>query len=210
MPFYKEISTLDATIVLWELSDSLEELNTLYLLKKSEQEHYNRISSEKRKKEFLASRILLNKVVADDPEIIYSKSGKPFLINSKKHISISHSANFAALIASNHTVGIDIEQSMRSIDRVATRFLNPVELEFINTLENKQLAKILFWAAKEAIFKCSEFQGIQFNTQIRIAPFQFGKSNKFEGTLFSSAKKVNYILHYFFIENNVMVYCVEH
>jgi len=209
MPFYKKINTSGVRIALWQLNDSLEELKNSCLLKKSDQEHFDCITSEKRKKEFLASRILIKKLVADNSEIIYNNLGKPFIKNSKKHISISHSANFVAVIVSDKRVGIDIEQSTRNIDRVATRFLHSRELEFIESMKNKQLAKILYWAAKEAIFKCSEFQGIQFNEQIIIAPFDFEQSNKFEGTLKSAAKNVNYRMHYFLVENNVMVYCVE-
>lgn len=209
MPFEKKINTPVGTIAIWKLGDSLEELNGLYTLNNSDEEKFGQLTAERRKKEFLASRILVENILGKNQEIYYHQSGKPFLKGSKINISISHSADFVSVFISEKKIGIDIEQTTRNIDRVATRFLHPKEQAFIKRLENQQLAKILFWSAKEAIFKCSDLQGIEFNKQIIIAPIDFNNSNKFEGTLQHSLKNVNYMLHYFLLENNVMVYCVE-
>lgn len=208
MPFFENITTPNGIIPIWKLSDTLDELSTFCTLNTSDKIKYDQLHSERRKKEFLASRILIQQLIPTE-ELLYNQAGKPFINNSSKHISISHSADFATVIVSNKPVGIDIEQATRNIDRVATRFLHPDEQHFIAQQKNQQFAKILFWAAKEAIFKCSEFQGIQFNEQIFIDPFLIEKSNKFSGSLLTSLKKVNYNLYYYSIENNVMVYCVE-
>uniref|UniRef100_UPI00321699C5 4'-phosphopantetheinyl transferase family protein n=1 Tax=uncultured Draconibacterium sp. TaxID=1573823 RepID=UPI00321699C5 len=209
MPFVKEIHTPVGPIAIWKLSDSLSKLSSLYTLRDSEQEKFERITSERRKKEFLASRILTQKLAGIDQEIIYNKSGKPFLKDRNTHISISHSADFAVVFISDKKNGIDVEQTTRNIDKIATRFLHPTEQEFIERQENRQLLKILFWSAKEAIFKCSGYQGIQFNQQIQISDFNNSESNEFTGNLHTLTRSFSYKLYYFIIENNVMVYCVE-
>ncbi|MCY1722529.1 4'-phosphopantetheinyl transferase superfamily protein [Prolixibacteraceae bacterium Z1-6] len=209
MPFVKEINTPEGKIAIWNLNDSTKELGSYCSLSNSDQEKLNNITSERRKKEFLASRILVKKLTGSNQQIIYNKSGKPFLKDREKHISISHSANFAVVFISERKIGIDIEQTDRNIDRIAARFLHHKEKDFISMLENQQFAKILFWAAKEAIFKCADSVGIQFNKQIRIADFDIERSRKFNGTLMNSTKNIQYELHYLIIENNVMVYCVE-
>lgn len=209
MPFEKTINTSIGVIGIWNLNDSLEDLINQCQLSDSEQQRFTSLIAERRKKEFLASRILLEKLLGKNQEIIYNDSGKPFLNGTSKNISISHSADFATVFISEKNIGIDVEQTTRNIDKVASRFLHPNEQKFIEGLENQQGATILFWSAKEAIFKCSESQGIQFNTQILIPPFQLNSEGEFTGSLQLSKKKDTFKLHYVFFKNNVMVYCVE-
>jgi len=209
MPFEKKINTPHGTIGIWNLNESSEILLEQCSLSTVEEEKFNTFIIERRKKEFLASRIILQNLLDKNQEIEYSQEGKPHLKSKIHNISISHSADFACLFFSDKNIGIDIEQTTRNIDRVATRFLHSKELEFIDTTNNPQHTKILFWAAKEAIFKCAEDVGIQYNEQIFIEPFQLKNEGDCNGYLQLEQKKVNFKLHYFFIENNVLVYCVE-
>jgi phosphopantetheinyl transferase len=209
MPFEKKISTTDGLIGIWNLNDSLDDLKKQCQLSDSEEQRFDTLIIERRKKEFLATRILLQKLFGSHQLIIYNAVGKPLLQNSSKNISISHSADFVTIFVSEKVIGIDVERTTRSIDKVAKRFLHPKEQEFIEILENKQWAKILLWSAKEAIFKCSKFQGILFNEQIRIKPFALKAEGDFEGSLQLDENKTIFNLHYIFFKNNVMVYCVE-
>ncbi len=211
MPFEEKIHTSHGDIAIWDLDDSVEELQQQSSLSDFEQQRFETFTAERRKKEFLATRILLHSLLENKDEIVYPDStGRPFLKNSKKNISISHSLDFAVVIVSDKKIGIDIEQTNRNIDRVAKRFLHPSEQEFISKQENQQNAKILFWSAKEAIFKCSEFQGIEFNEQIIIHPFNLNKTEgEFKASLLYNKQKINYLLKYRFFKNNIMVYCIE-
>lgn len=209
MPFKETINTPFGTIGIWELTDSSEELSRLCTLSNADQQKFDSFIAERRKKEFLASRILTEQLLGKNQEIIYTNSGKPSLKNSNSNISISHSSDFACVFISDKNIGIDVEQTTRIIDKVAKRFLHPKEQEFISMLEQQQEAKILFWAAKEAIFKCTDNQGIEFNEQIFIEPFELNTEGVCRGFLKLVEKKVNFKLHYFFFKNNVLVYCVE-
>lgn len=209
MPFEKKITIPDGIIGIWNLNDSVDDLYKYCQLSDSEKLKFDFLIAERRKKEFLATRILLHKLLGKTQEINYEKVGKPFLKNSSKKISISHSTDFVTIFISERNIGIDVEQTTRSIDKVAKRFIHPKEQEFIETLENQQLAKILFWSAKEAIFKCSRSQGILFNKQIYIKPFLLKTEGYFKGILKIDENKIIFDLHYLFFKNNVMVYCVE-
>jgi 4'-phosphopantetheinyl transferase EntD len=112
-------------------------------------------------------------------------------------------------MVSKQKTGIDVEQLNRNIDRVANRFLSTAELLDVNNSSDPQTAKIIYWGAKESIFKCSHFHGVQFNKQIIIPAFQIEKEGFFEGKLIAENKVEHYILWYFTIENNMVVYCVE-
>ncbi len=211
MPFEEKINSSFGDIAIWDLNDSLEELFQQSSLSDSEQERFNTFTAERRKKEFLATRILLDKLLKSKDEIIYPDiSGKPGLKHSNKNISISHSVDFATLIISDKKVGIDIEQTTRNIDRVASRFLHPTEKDFIQKQENQQNTKVLFWCGKEAIFKCTELQGIEFNKEIIIHPFELNTTEgEFKATLYKNNQHFAYLLKYRFFKNNVIVYCVE-
>ncbi len=209
MPFEKIITTPVGRIGIWSLRDSSDELATQCTLSEIDQLKFDNFIAERRKKEFLASRILLQKLLNKNAEIEYNQAGKPYLKHSNLNISISHSVDFACVFISEKNIGIDVEQTTRIIDKIATRFLHPKEQEFIAGLQKQQEAKLLFWAAKEAIFKCIDDQGIEFNKQIFIQPFSLSSEGTCKGSLQLMLKKVNFKLHYFFMKNNVVVYCVE-
>jgi phosphopantetheinyl transferase len=61
-------------------------------------------------------------------EIDYNANGKPFLVNSKEYISISHSRNFIGILKAPFDVGLDIEEINERITKIKNRFLNEDEL----------------------------------------------------------------------------------
>lgn len=209
MGLSNKIETEDGLIGIWKLEESPEELLPLITLSADDERKYKAITHKNRQCEFLASRLLLNDLLNRKPEIHYDEKGKPELKNTPLNISISHSGNFACVFLSEKRIGIDIELAMRSIDRVATRFLHFEEKEHISKLNNQQLAKIIYWSAKEAIFKSSDTQGIQFNQQIRIENFDPEQDRSFFANLHLPVKSTHFQLHYLLVENNVLVYCVE-
>ncbi|MEN8117121.1 MAG: 4'-phosphopantetheinyl transferase superfamily protein [Bacteroidota bacterium] len=209
MPLVKKIKSEAGVIGIWELTEPVNKLFIDTILSDAETEQFNKFKVERRKKEYLATRLLLTALLKTKAEIQYTERGKPFLKNKTTNISISHSNDFVTVFLSEKKIGIDVEQTNRNIDKISTRFLHKKELEFISGLPNPQDAKILFWSAKEAIFKCSYSHSIQFNEQIFIFPFEPRTSGEFSGTLQTKGNKTDYRLNYLFIKNNVVVYCVE-
>nr|WP_321355471.1 4'-phosphopantetheinyl transferase superfamily protein [uncultured Draconibacterium sp.] len=211
MPLIEKIANKNGTIGVWELKETADDLLKDCKLNSTDSERLESFKAEKRRKEFLASRLLLQNLLPECPAIIYrDKYGKPSLINSDLNISITHSADLAAIILSEKNIGIDVEQRHRNIDKVVTRFACPEEIEFIEKSNDPQLVKILLWSSKEAIFKCCGIQGVQFNRQIAITPFDYNAQSNFSGALRHPDKKANYELFFRIIKNNILVYCVQH
>jgi len=209
MPFVKKIKVKNGIIGIWELTESAESLISTFQFSENEAVEFKKFKGEKRQKEYLATRLLLQQLFNEKAEITYQKSGRPQLKDSVLNISISHSAELVVVFISKELVGIDIEGVYRKIDRVTKRFLHAKELEWIEKSENSQSLKITFWCAKEAIFKCSFEAGVQFDTQIFIPPFEIEKTSNFEGILTSEKGVENYSLWYLQFQNNIIVYCVE-
>jgi len=209
MPFFKNIQNKFGLIAVWKLTENWEELLPLVRLTEADKKRFDLIHSVKRRAEFLSTRILLRRTLGEHESIDYTSIGKPVLQNSQKHISISHSADFACIFIAEQRVGIDIELGKRNIERVADRFLHIEEKKHLAELPDPQLGKITYWSAKEAIFKCSDAHGIRFNEQIRVQNFSPENNAEFLAKLLLPGHTSVYRLKTHLFENNVMVFCVE-
>lgn len=209
MPFFSEIENEHGRILVWKLSEKWEDLLPQITLTATDQLRFDTLRFDKRKTEFLATRILINKELGPHTIIHYSPKGKPLLQNNKQHISISHSANFACIFIAEKKIGVDIEVVNRDINRITKRYLHSDEIKHITGLSDPQLGKIAYWSAKEAIFKCSDAHGIRFNEQIRVRPFDPAEEIAFSAQLILPGHVAEYHLKTQLIENNVMVFCVE-
>ena len=116
MAIVKIIETNAGKLGIWKLSESSETLTGLYPFSKSEKSEFNLIKSEKRKKEFLAVRILLVKMLHSKTRILYNSNGKPYLKSSILNISISHSPELVTILLSEKNAGIDVENINRKTE----------------------------------------------------------------------------------------------
>jgi len=176
-------------IALWEISESLEEL--MKLVKNAPPN----FSSEKRKKEHLTSRLLLNEI-SPNTLIFYNEFGAPEL-NTDKHISISHSKNLVAVIISEKKVGIDIEEISEKALRLSSKFVS----EKNRTTLNKEKATLI-WCLKEAVFKWHQKGKVDFIKDIIIPPFTVNE----KGEIKAQFKNTELILNYQKINNHYLVY----
>ncbi len=206
MPFIETISTETGDLGIWKLGETSAELTGLFHFSDSERVEFNKIKNEKRRLEYLATRLLLQYLLNEKPEIEHLESGKPILRNSNKNISISHSNEFVVILLSSKKIGIDVENTEREITKIAAKFLHRKELDRITKTANKNLTTTIYWSAKEAIFKCTDLDGIQFDEQIIIHPFDVEDRGFFTATFI---KNIRFKLWYRLYENNVIVYCVE-
>lgn len=88
------------------------------------------------------------------PEIRTTPLGKPFFAEGNLHFSISHTPNWVFCVLSERPVGIDAEETNRSIDlRLADKILSSDEKAQFDRAENKQTALLRFWVLKEAAGK---------------------------------------------------------
>jgi len=209
MPFIQQIQFEFGNAGIWEMTETPAELLNMIKLSDAEKNHLLKISAPKRQVEFLATRILTEKITGGKSEIVYQTDGKPTLLNSRKFISISHSANLVVVFISELNCGVDVETINRDTDRIAKRFLHPSEMENIRNSDQPKLLQLLYWCAKEAIFKCSPQKGVQFNEQILITPFNMNHETHFIASLTSETGNENFNLWFLQIKNNMLVFCVE-
>jgi phosphopantetheinyl transferase len=209
MPFLKKIEVENGILGIWELTESIDSLISEFQFSENEKVDFKKFALTKRQSEYLATRLLLQILLGKKAEIVYQESGRPQIKNSTRNISITHSKNLVAIFISDFLGGIDVEIADRNIDKVVSRFLNPIELSWIEQSNNPKLLKMLFWCAKEAIYKCACQSGLQFDTQILIPPFDFANTNFFNGKVALKNRTSNYKLWFFELENNIVVYCVE-
>ena len=190
MPITYKIEKKEVSILVWEITEKLEELLDLY----GNINTFN-YTSEKRKKEHLISRLMVNKL-CENGTIIYNEFGAPELDNGK-HLSISHSNELVALIISDTKSAIDIEKISGKALRIASKFVAEKNLIKLN----KEKATLI-WCLKEAIYKWYQKGNIDFIKDI-IIPELFAKKNG-KVTAYFRGRKLN--LNSLKINNHYLVY----
>lgn len=193
LTFLENINT-DTAIGLWKITESPEDLMARLQLKEHELKLLSSLSKEKRNLHWLATRVLLRKMLNTNQYIDCQadENGKPILINHPHHISLSHSYEYAAVMVSKtKKVGIDIEIIKEKIERVKNKFLNNQELSFINS--DHQIEQLyVCWCAKEALYKLNGKKETSFKNHIHLEDFVYRE----KGSLSAKIEKEN-IAHQF-------------
>lgn len=178
--FNKKIDD-DSVLAVWKIEETEEQLLSSLQLKQHELDVIATLSNGKRALHWLATRVLLRKMLntADYIDCQMDEHGKPYLVNSDTHISLSHSYDYAAVIISKgKQVGVDIELIKMKIKSIKHKFLSDVELAQKQIGDNTN-GLYVAWCAKEAIYKWHGKKGLEFKQHIHIKPFKL----KDEGTL---------------------------
>lgn len=155
-------------IALWQIDEDIAFFKQRLQLNNQEEEHLASLSDRKAL-EWISARYLLQLMSGNKERIFIVKDqyGKPSIDASAYHISISHSADMIACIASSHSVGIDIQKVVSKISRIAPKFCNESEKEKI-TDKDAMLYYHLIWGAKECIYKAYGKRGVDFKKHMHI------------------------------------------
>jgi phosphopantetheinyl transferase len=211
MPLYKTIQHNSNTqILIWNITESFEQLNQEVQLNEKNQLRLNGMKSEMHQRAFLSIRKLLALAGYSDFDLYYDEFGKPHLID-EKHISITHSHHFSAIILSNETVGIDIEMQREKILKIAHKFVNDEELERLQKMDTNDYIKKLTvkWGAKEAIFKIRNEKGISFKDHIQVTPFKLNEIQTLADLNYNSTNQ-KFTIHFSELDTNfTLVYAFE-
>jgi 4'-phosphopantetheinyl transferase len=209
MPLFKTINVSPTTqILVWKVTESFDELLSKVVLKDKTQLRLNGMKSEMHQRAFLSVRMLLQEMSFTDKNLHYDEFGKPYL-DCHNHISITHSHNFAAIIVSDETVGIDMELQRDKILRIADKFVDS-EFDYLKPEPIEEYIKKLtvIWGAKEAVFKIRNEKGISFKDHINVKPFSLTENQTQACLLFDDLKK-KFEVNYLEIENFTLVYAFE-
>lgn len=204
--------TLDngATIAIWEITESEDDLRTLCSpIPNDELEELEILRSEARRKEKLAVRALLNELYPEKVYLGHHDNGKPYIQNCADEISISHTNRFVAIITHDEEdVGIDIECVNRDFSAVEKKALSEEEIDDLSD-KNHNLQLAIYWCAKEAIYKRMSQHGVDFAKQMEVDKFNPKEEGDIEATFINKdGSEEEFELEYEVFDNHVMVWLV--
>lgn len=162
------------TVLLWAITESEEQLNSL--VNAQDRASAGRFRSSLRRIEHLAWRAALRQIVGD-AEVCYNDTGAPYIAgasccdigDSEKQevfISAAHARGMAAVIVSNGPCAIDTESVTRNLERTSARFISPAER--VLSASGDPEFPVMIWCAKEALYKFSGRRELDFLTDLEI------------------------------------------
>lgn len=202
MPIYlrKQVDA-HGLLAVWHLTEGVETLFEIctqrQLIDRPEIVRANRFTNNKRKREWLGTRLLLSEMTDSQHTIYYAESGRPFFKDQSYNISISHSGDLVAVLLSRkHQVGIDVEQVSDKIARIALKFLHPQEVDAIKSMDD--ITKLyLHWCAKEVLYKIADKTGLSFKNNMKINSVdKIALEGTFMGNIFTNQFKEHFLLNY--------------
>lgn len=172
MPLYKTITVNTHTkVLIWKIEESYEQISEGIPLTDNCSNRVNGMKSDLHRRGFMSVRHLLAQEGYTDFDLYYDDYGKPHLKDGK-HISITHSFTFSAIIVSDIEVGIDIEKQRHKILKIAHKF-TPVEEYRTLANEDAIMRKLtMVWGAKESLYKSFAMPGLSFLQHIYVEDFR--------------------------------------
>ena len=199
----------EATIAVWQITESEAELRELSATPSDEMEEISFIQSESQRKQRLAVRALLNTLFDEKVYLSHHDNGKPYLENNPINISITHTEKYVAVILhEDEDCGIDVESLDRDFSAVEKQALSEDEIEDLDDdKRNEQLA--IYWCAKEAVFKLLSRYSVDFAEQIEIERFRPRGEGELEATFVDKdGDEEEFELAYTTFDRHVLVWVV--
>lgn len=205
MPIVREWSVFEGCqLLIWEITESLEDLGQGLIIHPDEWEDYYTISHPQKQLEWLTGRRAMQTLIESQywpyEGMMKDQYGKPFLRNRVAEISLTHTARYIVVASHISSIGVDLERVAPKIARIASKFLSTSEYQAasidldLNTL-------CTYWCAKEALYKLQGRHGLSFREQIFIDAFT--AENEFlSGTIYPTHHKPStHVLQRFWIED---------
>ena len=208
--YLKKKLSNEATIGVWQITESEAELTALSSTPADEMEEISFIGSESLRKQRLAVRALLNTLFDEKVYLSHHDNGKPYLENNPVNISITHTERYVAVILHDEKdCGIDVESLDRDFSAVEKKALSEDEIEDLeDEKRNEQLA--IDWCAKEAIFKLLSRYNLNFAEQIEVERFRLRGEGELEATFIDKDEdEQEFDLEYITFDRHVLVWVVE-
>lgn len=173
------LTHIDPLWGVWKIEESSDELFSLLLNGEEYLPQLSTIRTEQRRREWLASRVLLQELTGGPAYITYRPNGAPYLPDSLQHISISHTKGYAAVLLQDRpAVGIDIEYRSGRVLKIRCRFMNPEEEEAID-MEHETEHLLLHWCAKETLYKMIGREEVDFLRHLHVRAFLYADKGCF-------------------------------
>lgn len=209
MPLYEEQHIGHVTtLLIWKIEEEFNDLFDEVRLTDMNMVRLMSMKSEQHQRGFLSVRKLLNYAGYSDFDLTYDATGKPHL-NDGRHISISHSHGFSAILLSNTAAGLDLELMRDKIVRIADKFTSDEEEKYLDPAAPDYVAKLtVAWGVKEAIFKIRNEIGISFKDHITTFPFDLGSGSATARLDFENVHR-HFDVKFQHVEDHMLVYAFE-
>ena len=194
----------------WKIEESMTTLTKQVQWPASDLAEWYMIHHPKKQAEWLASRAALMAVfeAMDLPAYSTKKDdkGKPFLKNSKYHISLANSYPYGvAILHRQHATGIDIERPSDKLLRIRHKFLNPVEANRIN---GHPAHLCVCWCIKECLYKLYGRKQLSLKDNIIVHSVHFSENIRAEASICIGGQETFYYLEGTIIDDFFVVYSV--
>ena len=201
----------DATIGVWHITESEEELIALSSTPTDEMEEISFLGSESMRKQRLAVRALLNELFEEKVYLSHHDNGKPYIENDAINISITHTTNYVAVILHpEEDCGIDIESLDRDFSAVEKKALSEDEIDDLEDDEKRNEQLAIYWCAKEAIFKLLSVYNLNFAEQIEVERFRLRGEGELDATFEDKdGEEEDFELEYMVFDRHVLVWVVR-
>lgn len=131
-----------------------------------EHERYLTFTHIRRKREFIATRILRQQIFGFE-HIHYSAIGAPYISNHG-FLSISHSDHLVGIaFNADYLVGLDLETPRENILDIVPKFLSDQERTCFDYLNKLEMTRV--WSAKEALYKLAGRKKIIFKKELLLS-----------------------------------------
>ncbi len=172
LDYYKLDIIPDAWLGIWQNMEPVTFFEEKLNLYPAEVEEVKGLKDRKRQ-EWFCSRYILH--LLSEREVrgacLKDEYGKPYLENSDYHISMSHSHELTAVIASKAVVGVDIQYKVEKITRIVGRVLSDSELEDLQKIYSLDAIHV-YWGAKEAMYKIYGRKEVDFRKELMVDTFE--------------------------------------
>ena len=207
MPVYKTLTpNSQTTVKIWKITESFDDLMKPISLRVESMNRVLGMKSELHQRGFLSVRHLLAEFGYTDEDLYYDNHGKPHLKDGK-HISITHSFTFSAIIVSDHEVGIDIEKQREKIKIIAHKFV-AYEFDYLTKEADDYIKKLtVIWGIKESLYKLFATPGMLFREHFLVIPFML-EDNETVAWIDYQGRKLRYNTHFFEFEGFTCAFVV--
>jgi len=194
---------------IWQITEEPDQMLSLLERKELYLPYLDTLTNKTRKQEWLAVRLLLKELLAEEPRISYLPTGAPCLPGLDYNISISHTKGYVAVLLAQkvYAVGIDIEFRSDRAFRLKDRILSPYELNGLDPADPETHA-LLFWSAKEALFKMIGQEVVDFRKHLCVEPFPLRERGSIIVRENRTEKGATYTLKYEVTPSYVLVWNV--
>ena len=197
MPLYKTLDTDDYHISIWKHAEC-DSFAYERMLTEEEKQKIERMPTKKRWERIMIRQLLAQ--ILPHTIIQYEANGNPYLLDSDKKISISHSYPYAVLAISDEPIGVDLEKISDKILRVKEKFLHTEEKKWIGEEFSPEMLTAI-WSMKEALYKAHPSKLWSFKKYYWVHPFQLNSKSLVTGQVFNEEWNDTFILEWFRIED---------